>query len=71
VEDDLLTTGDVAARLRISMSSALRLMQSGAFPSIDVSLPGSSRSAWRVRVGDYDSWMRSRTQANGSPRGEL
>jgi predicted DNA-binding transcriptional regulator AlpA len=59
--DDLLTTNDLAARLKISKSSALRLMQSDSFPVINVAPPTSTRAAWRVRVRDIEAWMRFRT----------
>lgn len=58
--DRLLSPGDVAYRLGLSRTQAWRLMRAGVLgPVVDVAY--GTRTTPRVRRGDLDAWVESRT----------
>ena len=50
----------VAAQLGVSRFTALRLLQSGELPAVDIAIPGHRRSRLRVYEGDFYAWLDSR-----------
>jgi excisionase family DNA binding protein len=57
---EVLTAGEVADYLRVSLSTIYRLLKSGDLPAFKVG------SDWRFNRVHIEKWLKSRTQVNGS-----
>ena len=57
--NEVLTAGEVANYLRVSLSTIYRLLKSGDLPAFKIG------SDWRFNRVHVEEWLKSRTQAPG------
>ena len=57
--NEVLTAGEVANYLRVSLSTIYRLLKSGDLPAFKIG------SDWRFNRVQVEEWLKSRTQAPG------
>ena len=50
----------MARQLEVSRFTGLKLLQSGDIPTVNIALPGDSRSRLRVYESDFYDWLASR-----------
>jgi len=58
--NEVLTAGEVAAYLRVSLSTIYRLLKTGDLPAFKIG------SDWRFNRLHIEEWLRSRSQVDGS-----
>lgn len=56
-----LNTAEVAEKLGVTRQHVYLLMESGAMPFVDVSLPGAQRKTRRVSEAELEKWLNART----------
>lgn len=58
--NEVLTAGEVAAYLRVSLSTIYRLLKTGDLPAFKIG------SDWRFNRVHIEEWLKSRSQVDGS-----